>query len=299
MNNEYIDKCKMTIPFKPLKLALEKAKNLKTDVVLVPQFPCGTFPSIFMGMSSNSILSVGNFDEFDYTKPEKFINTLLWGDNSLTHIDLYIKDINPFLKIITDTAESEAREELNIKDPKVKTPKEEIENHLPEEASLYYNRYIVNGAQQSIGTSLEVYDKDGKIMSNTLGNNTVTSSYINLFNSGISENIAKIKMIFQYARKVINDVDVTDDPLLNQIIQSKATEGAKLWVPSVNITNISKYMMYINKAFLNISKGDKVLLSVYDNIPTYNDKYFMVSFDIDKPKKGIHLTTSFMAFKLN
>lgn len=295
MNKSCYETYRIEVPFMPIKVILEKAKNLKTDTVLIPQAPYNINPFKIVGVSANSIFTIADFDDLKYQMGEN--PTILWDENDLIYIQLYLKDISPFLKIITDRAESDARKELNIKDPKVKTPKEAIPIHFPKMCTIECHRYLINNKSRSIGTYLAVYDKDGNIMTNTLGNNSVTNSFINLYDFDIDRNVGNILAYMRASNVVVENLDITEDPLLNSILLSKTTEGAKLWIPNGD-KRLSRYITYINKAFLNISKGDKVYLTIYDRLPSMNYRYYIMNFKIDKPKKGIHLNTSFIAFSL-
>lgn len=277
----------MTVPFVPIKNILERAKNLKTDTVFIPQFPCGIFPNKIMGLSANSIISIADFK--DLSKP---VNSwILWDNMGLRSIQLYLKDVNPFLKVISDTAEAIARKENNITDPKAKLPKGLADKYLPKECTIIGHKY----ATGTIATVLNVYDKSGNIIVNTLGNNTVVKSSIQLHNFDFEYRVEKMNDIFNHSDCIVKKLDISEDKNLLDIIGSKATDGSKLWCPCINLR---KYTTYINKAFLNISKGDKVYISIYDNIQNLGSRYYAISFDIDKIKKGIHLNTSFAAFKL-
>lgn len=295
MNKSCYETYQIEVPFMPIKVMLEKAKSLKTDTVLIPQTPYNINPFKIVGVSANSIFTIADFDDLKYQIGEN--PTILWNENDLIYVQLYLKDISPFLKIITDTAESYARKELKITDPKVKTPKEVIPAYFPKMCTLTCHRYMINNKSRSIATHLAVYDKDGNIMTNTLGNNTVTNSFINLYDFDIDRNVGEILSCMKASNKVVEDLDITEDPVLNSILTSKTTEGAKLWIPNGD-RRLSRYITYINKAFLNISKGDKVYLTIYDRLPSMNYRYYMMNFKIDKAKKGIHLNTSFIAFSL-
>ena len=295
MNQFYIELTEV-LDFRKIKFVLEEAKNLKTDILLIPQFifQASIYSSI-LGISDNAIITIGDFDRL---RDESFNKEGLWRDTSLKYISLWTKDISPFMKLINDTAESKVREVLNITNPKEKVKKDKIEEFLPKSILLTYRKFIVNNIEISIGTKLTILDENNKILSVTLGNNTVVTSEINLIN--YQQNLGHIleySNMWNSGHKVCENVDISDDFEFNDIINVKTTEGARMWIPKDN--NLKQYMVYLNKAFINISKGEKIYLSIVDNIPNKQYNYFLVNFFIDKAKKKkCRLQTLFAAIKL-
>ena len=296
MNTYGYEPFQIRVPFLPIKNILEKAKNLKTDAVLIPQIPSNL--SKIVGVSANSIITIADFQDLSFNTPG-YTPTVLWKDEQLSNIQLFLKDVNPFLKIITDTAEVEARKANNILDPKTKLPKGLADQFLPKECVISGHRYP-NG---DVANILTVFNKDGKVMSNILGNNTVVNSHISLFNFDIESKVAKLLQMQTWSSYVAG-IDVSKDASLLSILDRKTTDGSSLWTPSKydmikdETTVYKEYTTYINKAFLNISKGDKVYLNIVDHIKDLGEKYYLMTFDIQKPKKGLNLRTSFVAFKL-
>lgn len=298
MNNEHYREAIIEVNFNDIRLVLEEAKNLKSDILIIPQliFQCDINSSI-LGVSANSIVTFANLSNLDIFKE----NRPLWNDDSLKFISLSSKEISPFLKIIYDYAESLARTQLNIGDPKVKTPKIKIMENLPRSAYIRYRKYIVNGEIQSVAYRLEVYDMHGDILQNLLGNNTAVASIINLLNYDVNLfNIERYRNLWVSGINV-GTIDITNDARFNDIMNSKTTDGAQIWIPDEEIYGsvYRPYILYLNKAFLNISKGDSVRLSIVDFVPEVPINYFLVSFEIIKPKKKCILNVSFMAVKLN
>ena len=298
MNNEHYREAIIEVNFNDIRLVLEESKNLKSDILIIPQliFQCDINSSI-LGVSANSIVTFANLSNLDIFKE----NRPLWNDDSLKFISLSSKEISPFLKIIYDYAESLARTQLNIGDPKVKTPKNKIMENLPRSAYIRYRKYIVNGEIQSVAYRLEVYDMHGDILQNLLGNNTAVASIINLLNYDVNLfNIERYRNLWISGINV-GTIDITNDARFNDIMNSKTTDGAQIWIPDEEIYGsvYRSYILYLNKAFLNISKGDSVRLSIVDFVPEVPINYFLVSFEILKPKKKCILNVSFMAVKLN
>lgn len=298
MNNEHYQEAVIEVNFNNIRLVLEEAKNLKSDIIIIPQLLFQSdIESSILGVSANSIVTFATLSNLDILRD----NCPLWNDDSLKFISLSSKEISPFLKIIYDYSESLTRTQLNISDPKVKTPKNKILENLPRSAYIRYRKYIVNGEVQSVAYRLEVYDIHGDILQNLLGNNTLVASIINLINYDV--NLFNIKRYRNLWITGINvgTIDITNDIRFNTIMNSKTTDGAQIWIPDEEIYGsiYRPYILYLNKAFLNISKGDSVRLSIVDFVPEVPINYFLSSFEITKPKKKCKLYVSFMAVKLN
>ena len=172
---------------------------------------------------------------------------------------------------------------------------------MPRSAYIRYRKYIVNGEVQSVAYRLEVYDINGNILQNLLGNNTSVASIINLINYDVNLfNIKRYRNLWMTGINV-GTIDITNDVRFNTIMNSKTTDGAQIWIPDEEIYGsiYRPYILYLNKAFLNISKGDSVRLSIVDFVPEVPINYFLASFEITKPKKKCKLYVSFMAVKLN
>ena len=298
MNNEHYQEAVIEVNFNNIRLVLEEAKNLKSDILIIPQllFQSDIECSI-LGVSANSIVTFATLSNLDILRD----NCPLWNDDSLKFISLSSKEISPFLKIIYDYSESLTRTQLNISDPKIKTPKNKILENLPRSAYIRYRKYIVNGEIQSVAYRLEVYDNHGNILQNILGNNTSVASIINLLNYDVNLfNIKRYRNLWMTGINV-GTIDITNDIRFNTIMNSKTTDGAQIWIPDEEIYGsiYRPYILYLNKAFLNISKGDSVRLSIVDFVPEVPINYFLASFEITKPKKKCKLYVSFMAVKLN
>ena len=298
MNNEHYQEAVIEVNFNNIRLVLEEAKNLKSDIIIIPQLLFQSdIESSILGVSANSIVTFSTLSNLDIFRD----NCPLWNDDSLKFISLSSKEISPFLKIIYDYAESLTRTQLNISDPKVKTPKNKILENLPRSAYIRYRKYIVNGEIQSVAYRLEVYDIYGDILQNLLGNNTSVASIINLINYDVNLfNIKRYRNLWMTGINV-GTIDITNDIRFNTIMNSKTTDGAQIWIPDEEIYGsiYRPYILYLNKAFLNISKGDSVRLSIVDFVPEVPINYFLASFEITKPKKKCKLYVSFMAVKLN
>lgn len=301
MNNEHYQEAIIEVNFNDIRLVLEEAKNLKSDIIIIPQLLFQSdIESSILGVSANSIITFANLSNLNILKENSLWNPL-WSDDSLKFISLSSKEISPFLKIIYDYAESLTRTQLVINDPKVKTPKNKILENLPRSAYIRYRKYIINGEVHSVAYRLEVYDAHGDILQNLLGNNTSVASIINLINYDVNLfNIKRYRNLWMTGINV-GTIDITNDVRFNTIMNSKTTDGAQIWIPDEEIYGsiYRPYILYLNKAFLNISKGDSVRLSIVDFVPEVPINYFLASFEITKPKKKCKLYVSFMAVKLN
>ena len=277
MYNNYFNELVLKMDFEKLSLILEETKNLKSDIVIIPRIlNQSDLQNSILGVSANSIMVFGLFE-----KLKNLEMVPLWDDESLSHISFSSKEVNPFLKILNDYSKAN-----NIK----------IQN-----AYIKYRQYEINNEIKSLANRLEVYDTNGNILSNVLGNNTVVSSFINLIEYDTNLfNILRYRELWFNGIK-IPSINITNDPKFIDIINSKATDGAQIWIPDENLYGsvFKPYIMYLNKAFLNISKGDNTNLTITDFIPGLPINYFLASFEVLKPKKKCKLYISFMAIKLN
>lgn len=82
--------------FSNLKTVLLAAKELKSEVVIIPKvFMQSTFMNSIMGCSYNSIIAASSFEQLQ--------PMYIWDENSsINYISLYTKDINPWFKILND-----------------------------------------------------------------------------------------------------------------------------------------------------------------------------------------------------
>ena len=292
INQHYTDITEI-VDFRYLKFILEEAKNMKTDILIIPRIPFqSSIASKILGVSDNSIVCIGDFDSI---RKSIYTGKPLWNEPSLQYISLWTKDISPFLKIINDKAESIARESLKIKNPKEKTPKEAIVQNLPSTAIISYKKYMINNVEKSIAYKITVLDEKNEVMVNVLGNNSVVRSDINLIDYTFNlNNIFNYTTMVNSGQVVCRDIDISDNKEFNEIINSKAGIGARIWYLDKQYID---YMIYLNKAFLNVSKGDRVYCSIIDNINNKNYNYFMVEFTIVKLKKKFKLDTILAAMK--
>ena len=228
MNNEHYQEAVIEVNFNNIRLVLEEAKNLKSDIIIIPQLLFQSdIESSILGVSANSIVTFATLSNLDILRD----NCPLWNDDSLKFISLSSKEISPFLKIIYDYSESLTRTQLNISDPKIKTPKNKILENLPRSAYIRYRKYIVNGEIQSVAYRLEVYDNHGNILQNILGNNTSVASIINLLNYDVNLfNIKRYRNLWMTGINV-GTIDITNDIRFNTIMNSKTTDGAQIWIP--------------------------------------------------------------------
>lgn len=277
MYNKYFNEVTIKMDFEKLSLLLEETKNLKSDIVIIPNYLSQSIlQNSILGVSANSIMTYARFEKLKILEKEP-----LWDEESLCYISFSSKEINPFLKIVNDYSKSN---NIKIQNAYIKCKQVEINNEI-----------------RTLAYRLEVYGINGNILSNVLGNNTVVSSFINLIEYDTNLfNILRYRELWFSGIKVPT-IDITNDPKFNMIINSKATDGAQIWVPDENLYGsvFKPYIMYLNKAFLNISKGDYVKLTIVDFIPGVPINYFLASFEIVKPKKKCELSISFMAVKLN
>lgn len=251
------------IKFNELRHALENAKVLKSDVVLIPRVVYGDdYRSSICGSYYNSVYTYGYFQE--YTPTLTHVNEL-WSELPfLRKICLHAKDIQPFIRECT---------QLNI-------PLDEVYiEHYNLQLRGYDNQpYEITKATKIISESTE----DGQYREIELMDYQPTETYF-----------ANIDYAYNSSESLVEKWDTSKDSEFSEIMNSKAAEGGQLWIPDC-IKNDDKYkgiVLTLSSTFLNVSKGDKVYLTLkrckYNDIP----HSFFVVFDIVKPKKKCTLSS--------
>jgi hypothetical protein len=92
-----------------------------------------------------------------------------------------------------------------------------------------------------------------------------------------------------------NHIDITNDKEFNDIMSLKAADGGAMWYPTCLNNGNHKYCLTLSSNILNISKGDRVSITIYDldYQPT-----FIAQFTVEKPKKKIVLNYYIKYFKI-
>lgn len=251
------------IKFNELRHALENAKVLKSDVVLIPRIVYGDdYRSSIYGVYGNSVYTYGYFQE--YTPTLTHVNEL-WSELPfLRKICLHAKDIQPFIRECT---------QLNI-------PLDEV--------------YIEYYTLQLRGYDNQPYEitKATKIISESIGEGQYREIELMDYQP-IETYFANIEYAYNSSELLVEKMDTSKDSEFLEIMNSKAAEGGQLWIPDF-IKNDDKYkgiVLTLSSTFLNVSKGDKVYLTLkrckYNEIP----HSFFVRYDIVKPKKKCTLSS--------
>ena len=80
MNNEHYQEAVIEVNFNNIRLVLEEAKNLKSDIIIIPQLLFQSdIESSILGVSANSIVTFATLSNLDILRD----NCPLWNDDSL------------------------------------------------------------------------------------------------------------------------------------------------------------------------------------------------------------------------
>ena len=270
---------------------LDIVKGVKSEYVCIPRMFTMNFimSENITGISDNAICHVTDLDEL--IKANGLMNKPLWANINLTHIVLMTKDINPFIKILTDYATSKAIKDNGLSPNIKKVDPMLISKAMPDFTFLVYDDFIVNGDKISIGRQLYTLDHNSQILQNIAGNNAVTRSLIDLFPSHIVlDPVRKYCLTWMKSHSVCEYTDISSDQAFLDILSLKASDGARIWCPDVVKygDKLKPYVFYMNKTILNNVKGDRILLSIHDQLEGMDSRYFMVKLDVVKTKKKIN-----------
>ena len=265
---------------------LDIVKGVKSEFVCIPRM---MIPSeTVKGISDNSIVHMA--DLFGIMNLNGLTYEPIWGNLNLPYIVMMTKEINPFIKLVTDYATSKAINDNGLINPKKVDPML-IEKALPELSFLVYDTVTINGSTRAVGRQLYTLDHNNSLMQNLAGNNTLTRSLIALFPEYIVlDPVEKYHLMWLKSHSVCEYTDISSDEAFFNILALKAGDGARIWCPDVVKygPQLKPYVFYINKTILNNVKGDKIFLSIHDQIEGMDSRYFMVRLDVVKTKKKVN-----------
>ena len=265
---------------------LDIVKGVKSEFVCIPRM---MIPSeTVKGISDNSIVHMA--DLFGIMNLNGLTYEPIWGNLSLPYIVMMTKEINPFIKLVTDYATSKAIKDNGLINPKKVDPML-IEKALPELSFLVYDTVTINGSTRAVGRQLYTLDHNNSLMQNLAGNNTLTRSLIALFPEYIVlDPVQKYNIMWLKSHSVCEYTDISSDEAFFNILALKAGDGARIWCPDVVKygPQLKPYVFYINKTILNNVKGDKIYLSIHDQLEGMDSRYFMVRLDVVKTKKKVN-----------
>jgi hypothetical protein len=203
----------------------------------------------------------------------------LWKDTSLPYIRLESKNINQFNLEHKTIMKSLHRDYDPVK-----------------EVRLLYNTYFVNGKPTSVGTRLDERDVE-------LENQGTILPQMPLFNH--LESLGKAEsMLFAYQHSsfVVQNQEITNNESFMNIANAKAGIGAEMWVPegvgNFTTEEAHRYTMSLTGTLLNISKGDKVFVTIKDRLAGRTGYNFIVRFDVYKIKKAMTISYYMMMLKV-
>ena len=277
------------IPTDMLLTVLDIVKGVKSEYVSIPRMitKVPIMSNMVCGTSDNAICHIASLSNL--YEINGLINIPLWEEPRLTNIVMMSKEINPFIKIITDYTNAKA-----IRDNKLSSSIKKIDpvlfkKALPLFSYLVYDEVEVNNTRVCIGRQLYMLDENNNILESVAGNNTITRSMIQLYPPHIVlDPVKKYQIAWNFSFNVCRYIDISSDEAFLDILSLKASEGAKIWCPDVVKygDKLKPYIFYMNKTILNNVKGDKIYLSIHDHIPNMDSRYFMVQLSIEKTKKS-------------
>ena len=273
---------------------LELIKGVKSEYICIPRVftPDMSIQSFVYGISDNAICHIATLG--DLMAANGLTYKPLWGNINLPYIVMMTKEINPFIKLVMDYSKNKA-----INDNRLGTPKKVdpmlIEQAMPMLSYLTYDTVEINGSIHAIGRQLYTLDHNNQVLENLAGNNNLTRSLIHLYPDYIvMDHIQKYVQMWSKSHSVCEYTDISYDKAFLDILALKAGDGARIWCPNVVKYGdaLKPYVFYINKTILNNAKGDKIYLSIHDQIEGLDSRYFMVKLDVVKCKKKIMSTYS-------
>lgn len=245
---------------------LGMGKNLKSEILIIPRIITqSTFQSSLVGISYDSVITLSYFRDLTGVIE-------LWEDKSLPYIALYTKDINEFLKVISDNSGD------------LELPSFEIDA----------DEYCYGIGIYKIATNLRVIIKK-----------KYSDSYINQPLPCISpyaamNSILSMEQSITGGTKVVDRAVVTTDEKLRLIIDSKASFGAGIWIPQMPEIdpNNGPYYISLMPTLLNFSKGDEILFTLYDDLVHWTGSFFIAEFEVVKHKKRCTIKTQMLIMKI-
>ena len=253
---------------------LELSKRQSAEIVMIPQVlgyhELGDWH--IGGLSSNTIVTTTKFECFE--NGESMVS--VWSNPDLKYISFWYKDLNFFLKMIR-------------------------ENEL-DRVTIYMKQYIVNGHKvcicQKICADVMVMWHDTRKNENHMINPTLPCvSYLNVYDQ-------MRNTLFKWnnaGKQVLSNIVHTDDKL-KHIWSLKASDGAKVWVPSeddeLKKAELQPYVLYLTKTIFSFGKQDKVELQIRDDIPMESPHVFMYMFNVMRRLKGINTNNRYHMYGL-
>ena len=269
-----------------LMKVLDLVKGVKSEYIYIPRIVVHNTPIVqIAGISDNALCHIADLE--GAFNDNNLLNKPFWTNQNLTGIVMMTKDINPYLKTITDYASQKAIRDNNL-NPKKKIDSVLLEQAIPMLSFMQLDEVVINDRTEAVGRLIYTLNEDNNIIEYSSGLTTTRSS-IELYPMHIV-----IDPIQRYVTKWIRGhsvcecIDITSDSAFQEILSLKASEGARIWCPDVLKygNELKSYIFYINKTILNNTKSDKVFLSIRDQLPDMDSRYFMVRLDVEKIKKG-------------
>lgn len=262
---------------------LNEAKNLKADDIFIPKNIFQYSPqSSIIGLSDNAIVSVLHSDNF-YSKNLGY--TELWNVDNMDYIGIESRFINPYLKCFSDSELIK----FNKLDP------ETISNLV----TLYPNI-------EKICDIDELYLEYSEIKYNDKIMHHGKYIYIQEYYPYFILPLIPMKRPFDIINTIMSNYHgnpkyenvVIDDPKFNEIMSLKASEGGRNWVPNfLKEEDKRKYVTTLTSNIFNLSKGDSISMSIYDDI-NFGPDYFLTKYVLVKPKKKIVIEYYILNYKV-
>ena len=251
---------------------LDLGKNLKAEILIIPRILTQTtYQSSLLGISYDSVITLSDFQVIK----EMCLDTgvvELWEDKSLPYIALYTKDINEYIKVYSDTMAKDDTAFI--------------------EYFIWADEYSYGVGTYKIATILAI-----KAM---IGDKGVEHGITCVPPYMAMNSINSMQCSILGGEKIVNKVDVTNDEKLRLIIDSKASFGAGIWIPTMPEIDKKQGPYYISlmPTILNVSKGDSIYFSIYDNLKDWTGSFFIAEFEVVKYKKKCTIKTQMLIMKI-
>ena len=239
---------------------LEEAKNLKSEYIIIPRNITQRIPSeTVMGVSYDAIIMCSEFEEF-----KSFWHAELWKYDHIPYIALATKDINVFFQ----------------------NHRAKAEGSVGPCQFEYVSYNLGNSSSLGIATKLIEPFEDNTNVEMPLVNPYKYLGLVNNMMYGV-----------QNSTYVYELTELENDEQFRDIIDSKAKEGGRIWIPKIPDKQ-NEYAMTLSGTIFNVSKGDKVSCVIRDNINKKTGYHFIAQFTVWKPKKKCVLVYYLMLLKV-
>lgn len=220
--------------------------NIKSEYIVIPRL-------LFQSTYKSSILGLSNGTRLSIMQADSIPPSTLWNNNKLPYIQLEVKSLLTYNKLIKELNQNELTMYLQYKIIYINT-----------------NKTLV------IGTNLIT----------PLPNNMFATIPL------LTLNIDQLRSDFDYVLsrpKILSfDIDLNDkehNQGLLQALEMKSSNSGVPWIPEFDNQIYPEYLFMVNSNTIKINKGDKLHVNIYHPFKIY--EYFIIEFNIIKKNKII------------